>query len=180
MAMPALVVRSGPLAGRRVEVGAQLVLGREHADVTLDDEEVSRRHAVVRPVPGGLEVEDLGSLNGTWVNGARIERAAWLAPGDELRVGRITFAVEPGPAAAPATKAAPAAPVAGEADRAGAPVPARPAAPAAPPLPQLGAFTPPARPRRRSVASRRLTPTLLSFGAVIVTAVALLVYFAGR
>ncbi len=154
MAMPALVVRSGPLAGRRVEVGAELVLGREHADVTLDDEEVS----------------------GTWVNGARIERAARLAPGDELRVGRITLAVEAGPAAAPATKAAPA----GEADRAGTPLPAVPAAPAAPPMPRLGAFAPPARPRRRSVASRRLTPTLLSFGAVIVTAVALLVYFAGH
>jgi predicted component of type VI protein secretion system len=176
VAMPALVVRSGPLAGRRVEVGAELVLGREHADVTLDDEEVSRRHALVRPVPGGLEVEDLDSLNGTWVNGARIERAARLAPGDELRVGRITLAVEAGPAAAPATKAAPA----GEADRAGTPVPAGPAAPAAPPIPRLGAFAPPPRPRRRLVASRRLTPTLLSFGAVIVTAVALLVYFAGR
>jgi predicted component of type VI protein secretion system len=186
VAMPALVVRSGPLAGRRVEVGAELVLGREHADVTLDDEEVSRRHALVRPVPGGLEVEDLGSLNGTWVNGARIERAARLAPGDELRVGTITLAVEAGPAAAPATKSAPAAeaappaPAAGEADRAGTPVPAGPAAPAAPPMPRLGAFAPPPRPRRRSVASRRLTPTLLSFGAVIVTAVALLVYFAGR
>ena len=182
MAMPALVVRSGPLAGRRVEVGAELVLGREHADVTLDDEEVSRRHAVVRPVPGGLEVEDLGSLNGTWVNGARIERAARLAPGDELRVGTITLAVEAGPAAAPATKAAPTGEPAptDQADRGGTPVTAGPAAQAAPPMPRLGVFTPPPRPRRRSVASRRLTPTLLSFGAVIVTAVALLVYFAVR
>jgi FHA domain len=171
VAMPALVVRSGPLVGRRVEVGAELVLGREHADVTLDDEEVSRRHAVVRPVLGGLEVEDLGSLNGTWVNGARIERAARLAPGDELRVGGITLTVEPAPAQA--TRAAPA----GDAARAaaGAPAPV-----AAPPLPRLGVFSPPGRPRRRSVASRRLTPTVLSFGVVIVTAVALLVYFAGR
>jgi hypothetical protein len=47
-------------------------------------------------------------------------------------------------------------------------------------MPRLGAFAPPPRPRRRLVASRRLTPTLLSFGAVIVTAVALLVYFPGR
>jgi predicted component of type VI protein secretion system len=176
--MPALVVRSGPLAGRRVEVAAELVLGREHADVTFDDEEVSRRHAVVRAVPGGLEVEDLGSLNGTWVNGARIDRATRLAPGDELRVGRITLAVEHAPAAAPATRATPA----GEAAPAAEAVPAAEPAPVAPapPLPRLGVFAPPARPRRRSVASRRLTPTLLSFGVVIVTAVALLVYFAGR
>jgi hypothetical protein len=44
----------------------------------------------------------------------------------------------------------------------------------------LSAFSPPTMPRRRRVATRRLTPTVLSFGAVIVTAIVLLIYFAGR
>jgi pSer/pThr/pTyr-binding forkhead associated (FHA) protein len=145
---------AGPLAGQRVEVASALVLGRQ-ADLVVDDPQVSRRHAVVRPAGDALEVEDLGSLNGTWVNGARIDGPTRLAPGDRVRVGDSSFEVE-GP---PATEAAPA-PV---------PAPARPLAP------------PPQRPRRRpGVASRRLTPTLLSFGTVIVTAIALVLYFAMR
>jgi pSer/pThr/pTyr-binding forkhead associated (FHA) protein len=146
----------GPLAGRRVEVTSTLVLGRQAADLVVDDPQVSRRHAAVRPAGDALEVEDLGSLNGTWVNGTRIDGPTRLAPGDRVRVGDTTFEVE-GPAA-PATEAAP------------APTPP-PAAPFDPP---------PQRPRRPGVASRRLTPTLLSFAAVIVTAVALVLYFAMR
>ena len=46
---PALVFNEGPLAGRRVELDAELVLGREDASLTIDDEEISRRHAVIRP-----------------------------------------------------------------------------------------------------------------------------------
>ena len=147
---------AGPLAGQRVEVASALVLGRQ-ADLVVDDPQVSRRHAVVRPAGDALEVEDLGSLNGTWVNGARIDGPTRLAPGDQVRVGDTSFEVE----GRPAIEAAPA-PVP-------APAPARPFDP------------PPQRPRRRpGVASRRLTPTLLSFGTVIVTAIALVLYFAMR
>jgi pSer/pThr/pTyr-binding forkhead associated (FHA) protein len=157
--MHSLRFTAGPLTGRRVEVAAALVLGRQ-ADLVIDDSQVSRRHVAVRPTGDWLEVEDLGSLNGTWVNGARIEGRARLAPGDRVRLGDTTFEVEGAAAPAPATVAS-----------------AEPAPPPATPF-----RPPPQRPgsRRRGVATRRLTPTLLSFGTVIATAVALIVYFAMR
>ena len=79
--MHALRFTAGPLAGRRVEVTSALVLGRQ-ADLVLEDPQASRRHASVRPAGDALEVEDLGSLNGTWVNGARVGGVTRLAPGD--------------------------------------------------------------------------------------------------
>jgi hypothetical protein len=151
----------GPLAGREVEVTAALVLGRQAADLLVDDPQVSRRHASVRPAGDALEVEDHGSRNGTWVNGTRIGGPTRLVPGDRVRLGDTIFEVE-GPAA-----------------RCAAPTEAAPQPVPPPPLP----FDPPLQraPRRRpGVASRRLTPTLLSFGTVIVTAIALVWYFAMR
>jgi pSer/pThr/pTyr-binding forkhead associated (FHA) protein len=151
---------AGPLAGREVEVAAALVLGRQAADLVIDDPQVSRRHASVRPAGDALEVTDHGSLNGTWVNGARVTGVTRLAPGDRVRLGDSTFEVE-----GPAARAAPT-----EASPQPAPAPARPFDPT------------PQRPprRRRGVASRRLTPTLLSFGTVVATAIALVLYFAMR
>jgi ribosomal protein L40E len=93
---PALVVRSG--GGRAGETfiveGDETTVGRSpDCDIFLDDVTVSRRHAVVRRTGAGLEIEDLGSLNGTYLNRKRIESAARLSDGDELQVGkyRLTF-----------------------------------------------------------------------------------------
>jgi predicted component of type VI protein secretion system len=157
--MPSLRFTAGPLAGRRVDVAAELVLGRQ-ADLVVDDPQVSRRHVVVRPAGDRLEVEDLGSLNGTWVNGARVDGTVRLAPGDRVRLGDTTFEVE--------GAAVPAAPTVASV----VPAPA-PATPFRPPPQRPGA-------RRPGVATRRLTPTVLSFGTVIVTALALVIYFAMR
>jgi predicted component of type VI protein secretion system len=55
--------------------------------IILASERVSREHAVVRRIHCGLEIEDLGSRNGTWVNGTRIRRATVLEQGDEVRLG---------------------------------------------------------------------------------------------
>jgi predicted component of type VI protein secretion system len=55
--------------------------------IVLPSERVSREHAVVRRIHCGLEIEDLGSRNGTWVNGARIRRATVLQQGDEVQLG---------------------------------------------------------------------------------------------
>jgi predicted component of type VI protein secretion system len=164
---------AGPLAGRHVEVTSTLVLGRQ-AELALDDPQVSRRHAALRPAGEALELEDLGSLNGTWVNGTRVEGPVRLAPGDRVRLGASAFEVE-----GPARAAAAAPTVAGHAPRPD-PAPAPPATAA--PAPPLPPFSPPPQrvPRRRGVASRRLTPTLLSFGVVVATAVALVLYFAMR
>jgi uncharacterized membrane protein YdfJ with MMPL/SSD domain len=91
--MPTLKVTSGPLAGRSLKLDRELVIGREGADLALDDQEVSRRHAVLRPVENGVEVEDLGSTNGTLVDGRRIEAAATLSANGTIQVGSTEIAV---------------------------------------------------------------------------------------
>jgi pSer/pThr/pTyr-binding forkhead associated (FHA) protein/S1-C subfamily serine protease len=87
---PSLVLEGG----RRVAVGAELVIGRRKADVVLDDSQVSRRHAVVRPVEGGVEIEDLGSANGTCVNGEAIKTAQRLRNGDVVQIGRVRMTAD--------------------------------------------------------------------------------------
>ena len=73
------------------------VLGRSRdCDVVLDDSNVSRRHAEVRPSGGSWIVRDLGSTNGVKVNGRHIEGAQSLKPGDRIELGtaRIIFELE--------------------------------------------------------------------------------------
>jgi hypothetical protein len=84
--------------GKRLVVGAGgATLGRSRScDVVLDDANVSRTHAEVRPRGGGWIVADLGSTNGVAVNGARIEQAHALKPGDRIELGTtvLTFELE--------------------------------------------------------------------------------------
>jgi pSer/pThr/pTyr-binding forkhead associated (FHA) protein len=91
--MASLLVTSGSLAGQSVRVIGELVIGRENADLTIDDAEVSRRHVAVRLQGGQLEVQDLGSANGTFVNGSRIEGPVKVGGGAKIRVGRTEFEV---------------------------------------------------------------------------------------
>src|SRR5436309_16137955 len=93
---PALVVRSGGgRAGETFPLGTdETTVGRSpDCDIFLDDVTVSRKHAVVARREAHLEIEDLGSLNGTFLNRRRIESAARLSDGDELQIGkyRLTF-----------------------------------------------------------------------------------------
>jgi Protein of unknown function (DUF3662)/FHA domain len=76
---------------------AGAVIGRSReADVVIDDPNVSRRHAEVRPSGGSWIVRDLGSTNGVKVNGRRIQGPQSLRPGDEIVLGtaRVTFELE--------------------------------------------------------------------------------------
>jgi EmrB/QacA subfamily drug resistance transporter len=91
--IPWLVVADGPLAGATFGVEGRVVIGREGADLAIDDPEISRRHAVVRVVEGSLVVEDLNSLNGTWVNGRRIALPTLVEPGDRLTLGTTSIEV---------------------------------------------------------------------------------------
>ena len=92
--MTTLLFTSGPMAGRRIELSGELVLGREGVHLIVEDAEVSRRHAAVRPRRDGAEIEDLGSLNGTWVNGRRITGPTHLADGDRIRLGVTQLQLE--------------------------------------------------------------------------------------
>jgi hypothetical protein len=85
---------SGPLAGQTIEVENELVIGRRDTDVTIDDLELSGRHAVVRRHANRLQVEDLGSSNGTFVDGTRIEEPTLLGGGAEIRLGTTVLVVE--------------------------------------------------------------------------------------
>ncbi len=91
----ALAIRAG--GGRAGEVfaldGERMTIGRSpDAEVFLDDVTVSRNHALIVRRRDGLYVDDLGSLNGTYVNRHRIDSHR-LADGDELQVGKykLTF-----------------------------------------------------------------------------------------
>jgi pSer/pThr/pTyr-binding forkhead associated (FHA) protein len=83
-----LEIVEGAGAGRMVALGAGATVGRgRDADLVLADELVSRRHARVVAAGPGAVVEDLGSRNGTFVNGELIHGPTRLEPGDQLQLG---------------------------------------------------------------------------------------------
>lgn len=95
----ALVVEQSPHAHEGwafvIPPGARMVAGRApDTDIHLPDTFVSSRHARVEARPDGVLVEDLGSTNGTFVNGTEIEGTVLMGPGDTLAVGDSTFRVE--------------------------------------------------------------------------------------
>jgi class 3 adenylate cyclase len=95
---------------RRVRIAGELTLGRAgEADLVIDDPEISRAHAVIVQTPEGIEIRDLSSLNGTWVNGERINMPTLLVPGDVVKIGKtvIEVLVTGDPARAPVVRASP-------------------------------------------------------------------------
>jgi pSer/pThr/pTyr-binding forkhead associated (FHA) protein len=194
--MPFLIVRSGPRAGERIELVAELVVGRENADVTVGDEEVSRRHLAVRPHEDGVELEDLGSTNGTFVDGARLSAVVVVSSSARVILGETELEIEveePEPQFDPGATRLRDRPPERDATIVG-PVPPRPrAAPAEPrrAAPVAGAavagdrsfrsLTPasPTRPRGGG-ATRQFGAAGIVFLVIVATAIALIVYFAAR
>jgi hypothetical protein len=118
-----LEVISGNACGDTIVVGDELVIGRHAtgAGRLSEDDEISRQHArISREVTGDYAIEDLGSSNGTFVNGLRVQSSRLLSVGDSIETGATTLVVrdivrpEPEPAAEPAAPrfAAPASPAA--------------------------------------------------------------------
>jgi pSer/pThr/pTyr-binding forkhead associated (FHA) protein/predicted Ser/Thr protein kinase len=150
-----LVVTAGTAAGRRLTLtDDDLVIGRGVSGEGLlgEDGQLSRRHArVVRDASGRLTIEDLGSANGTFVNGERVRGPQVLKIGDSVQIGSTTLQLThvgraPGPPAPPPPLAAPA-PTPPRA----APAPPTPLAAPAPPPPLAAPAPPtplPARPKR--------------------------------
>ncbi|MGH8991539.1 MAG: FHA domain-containing protein [Acidimicrobiia bacterium] len=96
MALGGFVEVQGPQGHRLVELtGDKSTMGRAdtNAVVVLLDPSVSRLHAVVERYPGGFCLRDLGSANGTFLNGERVVTEVRLRTGDEIRLGnsRMTF-----------------------------------------------------------------------------------------
>ena len=93
-----LIVRSGPTAGARYLLDTDVTTVGRHpeADIFFDDVTVSRRHAEITRDGATFELVDQRSLNGTYVNGERVDRAT-LRNGSEVRIGkfRLNFFVSP-------------------------------------------------------------------------------------
>ena len=98
-----LLVRSGALAGARYLLDRDVTtIGRHpEADIFFDDVTVSRRHAEITRTGSSFEIVDKRSLNGTYVNGERVDRSA-LSDGFELRIGKFRLIFFASPADLPA------------------------------------------------------------------------------
>jgi pSer/pThr/pTyr-binding forkhead associated (FHA) protein len=120
-----LTVRQGPLPGKLIELAKEsLTLGRDvNNDIVVNDAEVSRTHARLTRQMDGYVIEDLGSTNGTFINGQRLTGPKLLRAGDMLGLGETvvmevnvmrdpeaTVVVPPSATAAPVMGSAPSAP----------------------------------------------------------------------
>ncbi len=85
-----LVVLRGPNTGARFLLDDDEVMSGRHpdSDIFLDDVTVSRKHAVFRRAGGVFRVQDVGSLNGTYVNRKLVDEAV-LSTGDEVQIGKF-------------------------------------------------------------------------------------------
>jgi diguanylate cyclase (GGDEF)-like protein len=88
-----LIVLAGNNVGEMYKVtGETMIIGRgQNADIQIVDEGISRRHARVVCQEGAVAVEDLGSTNGTFLNGQKIGERAPLRDGDKIQVGSTTI-----------------------------------------------------------------------------------------
>lgn len=88
-----LVIVEGPLSGSSFQLGsAPVLLGRSNeATVPLEDDYASGRHARLFPQGSRWFLEDLGSTNGTFVQGQQLSRAVAVEPGMQFRVGRTVM-----------------------------------------------------------------------------------------
>jgi len=90
-----LVMRAGPTPGKTFTLsGNELIIGRDiNADIVINTAEVSRGHARLRLEAGGYILEDLGSTNGTFVNGQRLTAPRVMRPGETIMLGETVTLV---------------------------------------------------------------------------------------
>ena len=144
-----LVITSGADAGKTVQVqGDEFTIGREAgADLVLADGKASRRHAALRVLPDGrATLYDLGSSNGTFVNGQRVQ-SVLLTGGEQIQIGDTVLVPQAAGALSPTSpgQAVPAAAAAAVA------TPQPPQVPQ--PQPQAPQYTPPTQPLTPAVPS---------------------------
>jgi hypothetical protein len=166
--MAILRVVSGPAAGQTLQLEGEVIIGREGDGLTIPDQEISRRNTAVRQTERGVEIEDLGSRNGTVVDGRRITEPVTLTVGGTIEVGSSQIRVELAPTATTRVTAAPATTRVTATPPPPGPPPAAPAAeaPAAEPAPSG-----PSRQRRSRLP---VLLGVLALGAAAAVAAALL------
>ncbi|GEM_PF-337865 len=88
-----LIVIKGPSIGEKFLIKENtLTIGRSaDSDILLDDITVSRHHAVIKKINDHFELEDLNSLNGTYLNGEIINNSVNLKYGDKIQIGKYIF-----------------------------------------------------------------------------------------
>jgi len=90
-----LIVTAEGQAERVIELDDLLTIGRSSTSLlVVDDHESSRNHAEIRLVGGRYRLSDLGSANGTWLNGRRLTVPKDLEDGDQIRIGRMNLRFE--------------------------------------------------------------------------------------
>lgn len=93
----AFTITEGPptLVGTTIPIVSAVVIGRgPSSDIVVSDDFVSNSHARLTPVPNGAVLEDLGSTNGTLLNGNPVRAPHELRSGDLVRIGTLVLAIE--------------------------------------------------------------------------------------
>lgn len=86
--MAKLIIESGEGRGRKYQIGGSVFIGRSKKNqIHIDDQAISRRHTKIVLKDGEFHLQDLGSKNGTLLNGQVIQDLVRLKPGDKIRVG---------------------------------------------------------------------------------------------
>jgi pSer/pThr/pTyr-binding forkhead associated (FHA) protein len=87
---PILIAQTGPLNGQRWVIGKTTLMGRDPScDIIIPDRQISRYHANLLPATGGTILEDLGSKNGTYCNGQKVESSVMLQDGDMIQIALV-------------------------------------------------------------------------------------------
>lgn len=85
--VPVVIGQGGPLNGVRWQINKSLVVGRDTTcDIVIPDRQISRFHANISPSKQGTILTDLGSKNGTYINGQKVAEASLLQDGDVVQV----------------------------------------------------------------------------------------------
>jgi DNA-binding response OmpR family regulator len=89
--LPFLVAQMGPLIGRKWAITGELLIGRgEDCDIVIPDRQVSRFHLKLIPhIDKPLEIKDLGSKNGSFLNGKKINESVFIKDGDQIKIALV-------------------------------------------------------------------------------------------